>query len=357
MLDIKITKTTEPKEKPAKGQKLGFGKIFTDHMFVMNYTEGKGWHDARIEPFHNISLSPAAMVYHYGQEMFEGLKAYKNENGEVFLFRPDMNAKRTNATNDRLVIPQIPIEDFVQAVSAVVDVDRDWIPTEAGTSLYIRPFIIATDEFLGVAPSKTYLFMVILSPSGAYYESGLAPVGIWIEDEYVRAVRGGIGFAKTGGNYAASLIAQQKAHDAGYSQVLWLDGVDRKYIEEVGAMNIFFKIAGKVVTPALSGSILPGITRNSVIEVCKSWGYDVQERKISVDELIEAQKNGTLEEVWGTGTAAVISPVGKLRYGNEVMTIQNGETGELSLKLYDTITGIQLGRLPDTFGWRVKVGK
>ncbi len=357
MLDIKITLTTEPKAKPAPGQKLGFGKIFTDHMFVMNYTEGKGWHDARIEPFQNISLSPAAMVYHYGQEMFEGLKAYKNENGEVFLFRPDMNAKRTNATNDRLVIPQIPIEDFVQAVSAVVDVDRDWIPTEAGTSLYIRPFIIATDEFLGVAPSKTYLFMVILSPSGAYYESGLAPVGIWIEDEYVRAVRGGIGFAKTGGNYAASLIAQQKAHDAGYSQVLWLDGVDRKYIEEVGAMNIFFKIAGKVVTPALSGSILPGITRNSVIEVCKSWGYDVQERKISVDELIEAQKNGTLEEVWGTGTAAVISPVGKLRYGNEVMTIQNGETGELSLKLYDTITGIQLGRLPDTFGWRVKVGE
>ena len=357
MLDIKINLTATPKEKPAAGTKLGFGKIFTDHMFVMNYTEGKGWHDPRIEPFHNISLSPAAMVYHYGQEMFEGLKAYKNENGEVFLFRPDMNAKRTNATNDRLVIPQLPVEDFVQAVSAVVDVDRDWIPTEPGTSLYIRPFIIATDEFLGVAPSKTYLFMVILSPSGAYYESGLAPVGIWIEDEYVRAVRGGMGFAKTGGNYAASLIAQQKAHDAGFSQVLWLDGVDRKYIEEVGAMNIFFKIGGKVVTPALNGSILPGITRNSVIEVCKSWGYEVEERKISVDELLEAQKNGTLEECFGTGTAAVISPVGKLRYQDEVMTIQDGNTGELSLKLYDTITGIQLGRLPDTFGWRVKVGQ
>ncbi len=357
MLDIKINLTTTPKEKPAAGSKLGFGKIFTDHMFIMNYTEGKGWHDPRIEPFHNISLSPAAMVYHYGQEMFEGLKAYKNENGEVFLFRPDMNAKRTNATNDRLVIPQIPVEDFVQAVSAVVDVDRDWIPTEPGTSLYIRPFIIATDEFLGVAPSKTYLFMVILSPSGAYYESGLAPVGIWIEDEYVRAVRGGMGFAKTGGNYAASLIAQQKAHDAGFSQVLWLDGVDRKYIEEVGAMNIFFKIGGKVVTPALNGSILPGITRNSVIEVCKSWGYEVEERKISVDELLEAQKNGTLEECFGTGTAAVISPVGKLRYQDEVMTIQDGNTGELSLKLYDTITGIQLGRLPDTFGWRIKVGE
>ena len=355
MLDIKITRTETPKEKPAKGQKLGFGKIFTDHMFVMNYTEGQGWHDARVEPFHNISLSPAAMVYHYGQEMFEGLKAYKGDDGEVYLFRPDMNAKRTNASNERLVIPQLPEEDFVQAVKAVVDVDRDWVPTEPGTSLYIRPFIIATDEFLGVAPSKTYLFMIILAPSGAYYESGLAPVGIWIEDEYVRAVRGGIGYAKTGGNYAASLIAQQKAHDAGYSQVLWLDGVERKYIEEVGAMNIFFKIAGKVVTPALNGSILPGITRNSVIELCKSWGYEVEERKISADELIEAQKNGTLEECWGTGTAAVISPVGKLRYVDEVMTINGGEIGQLSQKLYDTITGIQTGKLEDPRGWRVTV--
>ena len=357
MLDIKITKTTNPQPKPAPGQKLGFGKIFTDHMFVMNYTEGKGWHDPRIEPFHNISLSPAAMVYHYGQEMFEGLKAYKNPDGNVYLFRPDMNAKRTNNTNDRLVIPQIPVEDFVQAVSAVVDVDRDWVPTEPGTSLYIRPFIIATDEFLGVAPSKTYLFMVILSPSGAYYESGLAPVGIWIEDENVRAARGGIGYAKTGGNYAASLIAQKKAHDAGYSQVLWLDGVDRKYIEEVGAMNIFFKIDGKVVTPSLNGSILPGITRDSTIQLCKEWGYEVQERKISADELLEAQKNGTLEEVFGTGTAAVISPVGKLRYQNDVMTINGGDIGPLSQKLYDTITGIQTGKLADEKGWRVKVGK
>ena len=344
MLDIKITKTTAPKEKPAKGQKLGFGKIFTDHMFVMNYTEGKGWHDPRIEPFHNISLSPAAMVYHYGQEMFEGLKAYKGPDGNVFLFRPDMNAKRTNDTNDRLVIPQIPVEDFVQAVAAIVDVDRDWIPTEPGTSLYVRPFIIATDEFLGVAPSKTYLFMVILSPSGAYYESGLAPVGIWIEDEYVRAVRGGMGFAKTGGN------------DAGYSQVLWLDGVERKYIEEVGAMNIFFKIAGKIVTPSLNGSILPGITRNSVLQLCRDWGYEVEERKISADELLEAQANGTLEECFGTGTAAVISPVGKLRYKDDVMTINGGSIGPVSQKLYDTITGIQTGILPDEKGWRVKVG-
>ena len=351
MLDIKITKTTAPKAKPEKGQKLGFGHIFTDHMFIMNYTEGKGWHDARIEPYHNIELSPAAMVFHYGQEMFEGLKAYRN--GEnAYLFRPDMNAKRANQSNERLCIPQIPEEDFVQAVAELVKIDKDWIPTDEGTSLYIRPFVIATDDFLGVAPSKTYLFIVILSPSGAYYESGLAPVGIWIEDEFVRAVKGGMGFAKTGGNYAASLIAQVKAHDGGYSQVLWLDGVERKYIEEVGAMNIFFKINGKIVTPMLNGSILPGITRNSVIQVCKSWGYDVEERRISVDELVDAAKDGSLEEVFGTGTAAVISPVGKLRYGDDVMEIGGGKIGELTQKLYDTITGIQWGKTEDTFGWR-----
>lgn len=351
MLDIKITKTTTPKEKPQDESKLGFGKIFTDHMFIMNYTEGKGWHDARIVPYENISLSPAAMVFHYGQEMFEGLKAYRGANGEPRLFRPDMNAKRTNATNERLCIPELPEEDFVEAVKALVKVDADWIPKAAGTSLYIRPFIIATDDFLGVAPSKTYMFMIILSPSGAYYASGLAPVGIWIEDDYVRAVRGGIGFAKTGGNYAASLAAQVKAHDGGYSQVLWLDGVERKYIEEVGAMNIFFKIDGKVVTPALSGSILPGITRNSVVTLCKSWGYEVEERKISVDELIEAQNTGKLEEVFGTGTAAVISPVGTLRYKDDVMTIGDGSIGELSQKLYDTVTGIQNGTVEDEFGW------
>lgn len=357
MLDIKIQLTDAPKPKPKKGEKLSFGHIFTDHMFIMNYTEGKGWHDPRVVPFQNISLSPAAMVYHYGQEMFEGLKAYKGEDGQVYLFRPDMNAKRANASNDRLCIPHIPEEDFVQAIKAVVDVDRDWIPTDAGTSLYIRPFVIATDEFLGVAPSKTYLFMVILSPSGAYYPSGLAPVGIWIEDEYVRAVRGGMGFAKTGGNYAASLIAQVKAHDSGYSQVLWLDGVERKYIEEVGAMNIFFKINGKIVTPMLNGSILPGITRNSVIQLCKHWGYTVEERKVSVDELVSAARNGSLEEVFGTGTAAVISPVGKLRYMDEVMNIGGGNIGALTQKLYDQITGIQWGKEPDEFGWRVTVPK
>ena len=350
MLDIKVTKTQAPKKKPEKGEKLGFGKIFTDHMFMMNYTEGKGWYDPRIVPFHNLTMSPAAMVFHYGQEMFEGLKAYRGEDGKTYLFRPDMNAKRTNVTNERLCIPYLPEEDFVQAVSAVVKLDQDWIPEGKGTSLYI-----ATDEFLGVAPSENYLFVVILSPSGAYYESGLEPVGIWIEDEYVRAVRGGMGYTKTGGNYAASLKAQVKAHDAGYSQVLWLDGVERKYIEEVGAMNIFFKIDGKVVTPMLNGSILPGITRDSVIHLCKEWGIPTEERKISIDEIDEAYKSGKLEEVFGTGTAAVISPVGKLRWKDEIMEINGGKIGELSQKIYDTVTGIQLGKLPDTHGWHREV--
>lgn len=354
MLDIKITKTTNPQPKPDETN-LGFGKKFTDHMFVMNYTEGQGWHDARIIPFENVSLSPAAMVFHYGQEMFEGMKAYRGDDDKIYLFRPDMNAKRANKSNDRLCIPEIDEEDFVQAVKAVVDVDRDWVPHAEGTSLYIRPFIIATDEFLGVAPSKTYMFIIILSPSGAYYASGLAPVGIWIEDEYVRAVKGGIGFAKTGGNYAASLIAQVKAHDEGFSQVLWLDGVERKYIEEVGAMNIFFKIDGKIVTPMLNGSILPGVTRDSVINLCKHWGMDVEERKVSVEELLDAWHTGKLEEVFGTGTAAVISPVGKLRYKDEVMVIGDGNIGKVSQKIYDTITGIQWGKKEDPLGWRIEV--
>ena len=355
MLNIRIERTATPKEKPQAGMPLPFGKIFTDHMFVMNYTEGKGWYDARIIPYGPITLDPSAMVFHYGQEMFEGLKAYRGANGEAYLFRPDMNAKRTNKTNERLCIPEIPEEDFVEAVRAVVDIDRDWIPSDEGTSLYIRPFIIATDEFLGVAPSKNYLFMIILSPSGAYYKNGLQPVGIWIEDEYVRAVRGGMGFAKTGGNYACSLAAQEKAHNDGYSQVLWLDGVERKYIEEVGAMNIFFKIDGKIVTPMLNGSILPGITRDSVLTYCRAKGIPCEERKISVDELVEAQKSGKLEEVFGSGTAAVISPVGKLRYKDEVFTIGDGTIGAYSQRLYDFITGVQTGKVEDEFGWRMKV--
>lgn len=355
MLDIKIMKTENPKPIPGPENPLAFGTIFTDHMFVMDYTEGKGWHDARIEPYGEIKLAPSAMVFHYGQEMFEGLKAYKTEEGRTLLFRPDKNIERANNSNRRLMIPEIPEDDFLQAIKAVVKMDEAWIPTREGTSLYIRPFVIATDPFLGVRPSHTYKFMIILSPVGAYYPEGLNPVKIWIEDEYVRAVKGGIGEAKTGGNYVASLAAQIKAHEEGYSQVLWLDGIERKYIEEVGAMNIFFKINGVVITPMLNGSILPGVTRRTCIELCQSWGIPVEERKISVQELEEAAKSGSLEEVWGTGTAAVISPVGHLRYVDEVFQIGDGGIGEVSQKLYDTVTGIQLGEIEDKFNWTVEV--
>lgn len=355
MLNIRVEKTKNPKEIPGEDNPLTFGTIFTDHMFMMNYETGKGWFDPRIVPYQKLELEPSAMVFHYAQEMFEGLKAYRADDGRALLFRPDMNAKRANATNERLCIPQIPEEDFVQAIKELVKVDEAWIPNKEGTSLYVRPFIIATDEFLGVRPSNTYLFIIILSPVGAYYPEGLNPVKIWIEDDYVRAVRGGIGFAKTGGNYAASLAAQVKAHDEGYSQVLWLDGVERKYIEEVGAMNIFFKINGKVVTPMLNGSILPGITRNSVIELLKQWGIEVEERRISVDELLEAATSGALEEVFGTGTAAVISPVGHLRFENNVIQVKDGGIGPISQKLYDTIVGIQLGRIEDVNNWTVTI--
>lgn len=355
MQEIKITLTKTPREKPANEGKLGFGKIFTDHMYIMPYSPEKGWHDPVIEPYHSIELEPSAMVFHYGQEMFEGLKAYRTEDGRTLLFRPDKNIERANRSNRRLCIPEIPPEDFLNALTTLVDVEKEWIPTAPGTSLYIRPFVIATDPFLGVRPADHYLFIIILSPSGAYYESGLDPVKIWIEDDYVRAVRGGIGEAKTGGNYVASLKAQMKAHDEGYSQVLWLDGVERKYIEEVGAMNIFFKINGKVVTPMLNGSILPGVTRASCIDLCRHWGMEVEERRISVDELVQAAKDGSLEECWGSGTAAVISPVGTLRYEDTVMEISGGGIGPVSQKLYDTVTGIQTGRLKDEFGWTVNV--
>lgn len=356
MLDIKIEKTMNPKPIPGPENPLVFGTIFTDHMYVMEYSIEKGWHDPAIMPYQPITLDPSAMVFHYGQEMFEGLKAYKTEDGRILLFRPDKNAERAVNSNRRLMIPEIPVEDFINGVKTLVELDQAWIPTKEGTSLYVRPFVIATDPFLGVRPSNTYKFIIILSPVGAYYPEGLNPVKIWIEDEYVRAVRGGIGEAKAGGNYVASMAAQVKAHEEGYSQVLWLDGVERKYIEEVGAMNIFFKINGTVVTPVLNGSILPGVTRNTCIELCKEWGLPVEERRISVDELEEAARTGALEEVWGTGTAAVISPVGHLRYVNDVFQIGDGGIGEISQKLYDTVTGIQLGKIQDTHGWTMEVG-
>lgn len=352
--EIKITRTQLPKQKPDQGN-LGFGIHFTDHMFVMDYTEGKGWHDPRIEPYAPLVLEPSAMIFHYGQAIFEGMKAYKAKDGRVLLFRPEKNMQRVNISNDRLCIPQIDVDKAVEAVKALVKVDEDWIPTEPGTSLYIRPFIIATDPFLGVRPSLTYKFIIILSPVGAYYPEGINPVKIYVESKYVRAVRGGIGYAKTPGNYAASLKSQMEAKELGYTQVLWLDGVERMYIEEVGTMNVFFKIDDEIVTPALNGSILAGVTRDSTIELLKNMGYNVVERNISIQELYDAHALGKLKEAFGTGTAAVISPIGELNWGGNIIKINDGKIGEVSQLVYDTITGIQTGTKEDKFGWITEV--
>lgn len=353
-MEIKFEKSASLKEKPDQNN-LGFGQHFSDHMFIMDYTKGKGWHDARIVPYGPLALEPSTMVLHYGQAIFEGLKAYKAKDGRVLLFRPGKNMERINNSNERMTIPQIDEDFAVEAVKKLVSIEKDWIPTVSGTSLYIRPFIFAADPYLGVRPSNTYKFIVILSPSGAYYPTGLNPVKILIENEYVRAVKGGTGFAKTPGNYASSMKAQELAHEKGYVQVLWLDGVERKYIEEVGAMNVFFKINGEVITPSLEGSILPGITRDSVIHLLKYWGVKVTERKISVQELYDAHADGKLEEAFGTGTAAVISPIGELNWNNNIITLTDGKIGELSGKLYETITGIQNGILKDEFNWMVEV--
>jgi len=349
-MNISITKTTAPKQKPDQNT-LGFGKFFSDHMFIMDYTEGTGWHDARIVPYAPLSMDPATMVLHYGQTIFEGLKAYKADDGRTLLFRPLKNMDRINISNDRICIPQIDAPFCVEAIKELIKVDSDWIPTLKGTSLYIRPFIIATDVHVGVRPSQTYKFIVITSPVGAYYPEGLNPVKIYVEPEYVRSVKGGVGFAKTAANYASSLKAQVEANKKGYTQVLWLDGLEKKYIEEVGTMNVFFAIGDEVITPALNGSILSGVTRDSSIEMMKSWGVKVVERQLAIAEVYEAAKNGQLKEVFGTGTAAVISPVGELNYNGDILKINDGKIGELSAKLYDAITGVQTGALDDTMGW------
>lgn len=354
-MEIRIEKTTTPKEKPTDESKLGFGHVFTDHMFVMNYDAGQGWHDARIVPYGEISLSPAAMCLHYGQEIFEGLKAYRTADGSIQLFRPDENFKRMNTSAERMVIPQIDEAFMLDALKKLVELEKDWVPHSEGTSLYIRPFIFATDPYVGVKPADHYLFMIILSPSGAYYSTGLNPVKIYVEEKYVRAVRGGTGFAKTAANYAISLKGQDEAHNQDYEQVLWLDGVEQKYVEEVGSMNIFFVIDGEVITPQLTGSVLPGITRKSAIEICRKKGYKVTERRIAIDEIAKAYDEGKLDEVFGTGTAAVISPVGHLKWGDKIMEINNNQIGKISHMLYETLTGIQWGTLPDEFGWIVKV--
>lgn len=349
-MKIEITKAENLKEKPDSST-LGFGKIFTDHMFMMDWNTEKGWYNARIVPFGNISLHPASTVLHYGSEIFEGLKAYRRKDGKVQLFRPIENIRRMNRSAERLCLPQIPEDMAMEILTTFVDLEQDWTPSAEGTSLYLRPFMFGNDETLGVHAVHNATYVIIASPVGSYYKEGINPVKIMIEDEDVRAVRGGTGYAKCGGNYAASNRAGERAEKKGYSQVLWLDGVERKYIEEVGAMNVMFMIGDEIVTPMLSGSILPGITRMSCLEVLRKEGYKVSERLLSIDELGKALENGTLKEAWGCGTAAVVSPIGELCYRDVKYTINNGEIGSVTQHLYDTLTGIQWGKIEDTFGW------
>lgn len=349
-MEIKITKTTSPMEKP-DWNNLGFGKYFSDHMFIMDYNRAEGWHNARIVPFGKLEMHPASTVFHYGAEIFEGLKAYRTPDGSIQMFRPEENFKRMNISAERIRLPQINVEDAIKALDTLVALDADWVPSLPGTSLYIRPFLFGDDPFLGVHSIDRATFIIITSPVGSYYKEGLNPVKIMIETEDVRAVRGGTGFAKCGGNYAAANRAGEKAEELGYSQVLWLDGVHRKYIEEVGAMNVMFMIGDEIVTPALTGSILPGITRKSCIQVLKDKGYTVTERLFSIDELEEALNNGTLKEAWGCGTAAVVSPIGHLKLGDKIFIINNNEIGSVTQDLYDTLTGIQWGKTEDPYNW------
>ena len=353
--EFPVTPCLKPKHKPDMNN-LPFGVDMADYMAVAEYTEGIGWHDCRVVPYAPISLEPAACVLHYGQEMFEGLKAYKAVNGDIVLFRPDMNAKRENVTADRMCLPQVPEEMFMAAVKAGVKANLDWIPEAPNSSLYIRPFMIATEPFLGIRLSKSYLFMVIFSPVGPYYKTGLSPTKIYVSDNYTRASVGGTGFVKTSGNYAASLKAQEEAHQKGYSQVLWLDGATRTYVEEIGTSNAFFVIDGEVITaPTSEGTILPGITRDSVITLLKDWGIPVSERRLSIQEVFDAYDAGKLDEMFASGTAAVISPVGELGWKDRSIQINGGKIGPLAQKLFDTITGIQLCKIEDKFGWVEKV--
>lgn len=348
-MEIRVEKATTLKAKPDVS-KIGFGTHFTDHMFVMDYEEGKGWHDPRIVPYQDIMVSPANTTLHYGQAIFDGLKAYRRGDW-VSIFRAKDHLNRINVSAKILDIPEVPFDVMLTGLKQLISLEKDWIPQGEGQSLYIRPFIFADDPYLGVRVSKTYKFMIILSPVAAYYAHGFAPVKIMVEDKYVRAVRGGLGAAKTPANYAASLHAGLIAHDKGYDQVLWLDGVERKYIEEVGSMNILFKINGEVVTPKPDGSILDGITHRTVMTIAKDWGIPAVERKISIDEVIAAHENGTLEEVFGSGTAAVISPVGVLEYKGKEYVINNGGIGEFSQKMFDYIDQLHIGAIEDKFGF------
>ena len=347
--------TAETRKSHPRDDQLAFGNVFTDHMFNMDYNPEAGWHNPRIEPYGNFVLSPAAMVLHYGQAIFEGLKAYRTDAGAIQLFRPGENLRRLNASAKRLCIPAFDESAVMDYLVELIRLEKAWVPASNGTSLYIRPFIIATDPYIGLKTSHTYRFAIILCPVGAYYPEGFDPVKIWVSKDYVRAVRGGVGDVKTAGNYAASLYATEVAHGEGYTQVLWLDGVHQKYVEEVGSMNIFFIIGDEIITPALNGSILPGITRDSVIMLARSWGYKVSERRIGIDELVTAHQNGELKEVFGSGTAAVISPVGVMKYGDAVFTIGDGKAGMFSRKMFDALTDIQYGRATSPEGWIVPV--
>ena len=353
-MDLTISRATTLKDRPDDSD-LTFGTIFTDHMFNMDYNPEKGWHNPRIEPYANIDMDPSTMVLHYGQAIFEGLKAYRTDSGNVQLFRPKENFARFNRSARTMCIPEFDEGFALSALKQLIEVEKEWVPRTMGTSLYIRPTIIAMDPFVGVRASHTYRFFIILSPVGAYYKEGFNPVKIWVTKDHVRAVRGGVGHVKTAGNYAASLLAGDKAQKAGYSQVLWLDGVEQKYVEEVGSMNIFFVINDELVTPMLSGSILPGVTRDSVIALANSWGIKTTERKISIDEVFDAHKNGSLKEVFGTGTAAVVSPVGVVKYDDDIITIGNGEVGPMSNRFFSALTDIQYGKTEAPEGWIEKV--
>jgi branched-chain amino acid aminotransferase len=349
-MEITITRTADLKSKPADDS-LGFGTLFSDYMFNMDYDRQQGWHTPRIEPYGPIVMDPSTMFLHYGQGVFEGLKAYRTESGRILLFRPQENIARLNRSCRRLCIPEVDEDFALKAMKQLIELEKDWVPGAPETSLYIRPTIIAMDPFLGVRASHTYRFFIILSPVGAYYPEGFNPVKILVTSDYVRAVRGGVGEAKTPGNYAASLLAGEQAHAAGYTQVLWLDGVEQKDLEEVGSMNIFFVIDDEIITPELNGSILPGITRKSVIELARHWNENVSERKISIDELMQAHAAGSLKEVFGAGTAAVISPVGQIKYNDQVITINDNQTGPVAQKYYQAITDIQYGNADDPMGW------
>ncbi len=353
-LDVSLRKAETLKEKPDQDN-LGFGQYFTDHMFVMKWNRERGWHDAEIAPYGDFHLDPAAMVFHYGQAIFEGLKAYRGHDGSILMFRPKDNLERLNKSAVRMCMPRIPVDKILQAMKALVYLDRDWIPDKEGAALYLRPTMVATEPALGLRPSDEYLFFIIKSPVGAYYSEGFNPTRIYVEDTYVRAVPGGVGEAKTAGNYAASVKALTEAQHKGYTQVLWLDALEHRYIEEVGTSNIFFVINEELITPPLGGTILAGITRDSVLQLARDWGIAVNERRITIDEVAAAKEEGTLNEAFGAGTAAVISPVGELCYRDKSIMINNGETGELSQRLFDTIQALQRGMIPDPHNWLVRV--